>query len=67
MTIKRIAVFLIAALMPTAGAAHADPFEDGLAAAKRGEIATALLMWWNGRPRGDMPMQRGIAIPFQSA
>ena len=47
MTIKRIAVFLIAALMPTAGAAHADPCEDGLAAAKRGEIATALLMWWN--------------------
>jgi hypothetical protein len=47
MTVRHFAVSLVAAVVLNAGAAYADSFEDGLAAAKREDIATALLMWWN--------------------
>jgi len=50
MTIRHFAVSLIAAIMLNAGAAYADSFEDGLAAAKRGDFATALRLW---RPLAD--------------
>jgi len=50
MTVRHFAVSLVAAVVLNAGAAYADSFEDGLAAAKRGDIATALSLW---RPLAD--------------
>jgi TPR repeat protein len=53
-----------AVLFTLAGAAAAGPYEDGLAAAKRGDHATALILWRPLAQQGDAQAQSGLGTMY---
>lgn len=61
--VKRILAGVVIAVMLTSTAA-AGPFEEGLAAAERGDFATALRLWRPLAEHGDAVAQSGLGILY---
>ena len=58
-------VYLLLAFMALAVPAHAGPWEDGVAATKRGEYATALRLWRPLAEQGDAFAQAAIGTIYR--
>jgi uncharacterized protein len=61
---KLIATIVVGALLSIGQVASAGPYEDGLAAAKRGDHATALKLWRPLAEQGHPLAQFGLGALY---
>ncbi|MBM3504914.1 MAG: sel1 repeat family protein [Alphaproteobacteria bacterium] len=61
---RRLHLIIALFLALWTGAAHAGPYEDGLAAARRGDFATALRLWKPLAEQGDAEAQQLLGLMY---
>ncbi|MBM3504874.1 MAG: sel1 repeat family protein [Alphaproteobacteria bacterium] len=63
---RRLHLIIALFLALWTGAAHAGPFEDGVAAAQRGDFATALRLWKPLAEQGDASAQNNLGLMYHN-